>query len=110
MTSKNNSGFYFLNCLHSFRTINKLELYKKVCENKDFCNAIMPSEDTKIVKAPFIIYADLECIIEKIPSSFPMSTISSFKSIQNKHDIYRGKDCVKNFCEFLREHTVKIIN
>ena len=44
-------------------------------KKKDFCNVIMPSEDTKILefnqyqksdKAPFIIYADRECIIEKI--------------------------------------------
>ena len=73
----------------------------------------MPSKDAKILefkqcqtcdKAPFIIYADLECLIEKpdrykinpenlstkkvsqnIPSSFSMSTILSFKSIVNKH-------------------------
>ena len=98
----------------------------------------MPSEDTKILefnqcqkseKAPFIIYADLECIIEKvdgcknnpenssaaklsehIPSGFSMSIISSFRSIENKHDVYRGKHCMKNFCESLREHTMKIIN
>ena len=38
------------------------------------------------------------------------STISSFRSIENKHDIYRGKDCLKKFCEFLREHAIKIIN
>ena len=25
-----------------------------------------------------------------------MSRISSFKSIENKHDVYRGKDCMKN--------------
>ena len=98
----------------------------------------MPSEDTKILefneyqkfdKAPFIIYEDLECIIEKIdgcknnpensstikvsehiPSGFSMSTISSFRSIENKHGAYRDKDCMKNFCEFLREHAMKIIN
>ena len=51
----------------SFRkqTENKLESYKKVCQNKDFCNVVMPSEDTKILesnqsqksdKAPFVIY------------------------------------------------------
>ena len=73
------------------------------------CNIIMPSEDTKILefnqyqksdKAPFIVYADLECKIEKmdgcknnpensyttkvsvhISSGFSMSTISSFRSI-----------------------------
>ena len=39
-----------------------------------------------------------------------MSTISSFRSIENKHDVYRGKDCMKKFCDFLREHVVKIIN
>ena len=98
----------------------------------------MPSEDYKILqfnqnkksdKIPFTIYADLECIIEKIDgcknnpenpsttnvsehilSGFSMSTISSFRSIENKHDVYRSKDCMKKFCKFLREHTIKIIN
>ena len=87
----------------------------------------MPSEDTKVLefnqylksyKAPHLIYADLECSIEEIdgcennnensstakvvkhiPSDFAMFTISSFKSIENKHNVYRGKDCMKNFCE-----------
>ena len=95
----------------------------------------MPSEDTKILefnqnqksdKALFIFYADLECIIKKIdgcknnpenssttkdiPSGFSMSAISSFRSIVNNHDMYRGKDCMKRFCEFLKEHAMKIIN
>ena len=39
-----------------------------------------------------------------------MSTISSFKSIENKHDVCRGKDCMKKFCESLREHAMRIIN
>ena len=40
-----------------------------------------------------------------------MSTISSFRrSIENKHDMYRGKDCMKMCCEFSREHEIKIIN
>ena len=98
----------------------------------------MPSEDTEILesnqyqksdKALFIIYADLECIIQKIngcnnnpenssiakvskhiPSSFSMSTISSFRSIENKNDVYRGKDCMKKFCESLREDAKRVIN
>ena len=98
----------------------------------------MPSEDTKILefnqykkshKAPFIIYVDLECITEKIDgcknndknsstkkinehtsSGFSMSTISPYRSIENKNDVYRGKECIKKFCEFLRDHTLKIIN
>ena len=130
ITSKNNGDFYCLNCLHSFQTKNKLESHRRVCENKDFCNVIMPSEDTEILKfnqyqksdkAPFIIYADLECIIKKIdgcknnpensssakvskhiPSGFSISTISSFRSIENKHDIYRGKYCMKKSVKELK--------
>ena len=120
ITSKHHGDFYCLNCLHFFATKNKLQSHKRVCENEDFCNIIMFSEDTKVLefnqyqkfdKAPFIIYVDLECIIEKIdgcknnpgnsstkklnehiPSSFSMSTISSFRSTENKHDVYIGKD------------------
>ena len=97
----------------------------------------MPSEDTKTLefnqyqksdKAPSIIYADLECLIgeidrcknnhenslttkvgQHISPGFSMSTILSIKSIENKHDVYRGKDCMKKFCESLRDHAMKII-
>ena len=37
-----------------------------------------------------------------------MATISSFRSIENKHDVYRGKDCMIKFCESLREHVMKM--
>ena len=97
ITSKHHSDFYCLNCLHSFATESKPESHKKVCENKNFCNVVMRSENTKILefnqyqksdKAPLIIYADLECLIEKIDESknnpgFSMSTILSFKNIEN---------------------------
>ena len=39
-----------------------------------------------------------------------MSTISSFKASENKHDLYRGKDYMKKFCESLRELTMQLIN
>ena len=138
ITSKHYVDFYCLNCLHSFRTKNKFDSHKKVCENKDFCNVIIPFEDTKILefnqyqkpdKALFIIYADRECIIEKIDvcknnienssttkvtehisSGFSMSAISLYRSIENKHDIHRGRDCMEKFCELLREHAMNIIN
>ena len=45
-----------------------------------------------------------------IPSGFTMSTILSFKSTENKHDLYRDKYSIKKFCEYLREHAAKIIN
>ena len=97
------------------------------------------SKDTKILKfsqykksykVPFIMYADLECLIEKIDgrkdnrkslsttklgkhiqSGFSMSTISSFKTIENNRDVFRSKDCMKEFCEYLLwELAMQIIN
>ena len=92
----------------------------------------MPSEGTKIFefyqyqksdKAPFVIYEEKidRCknnpensfttkVDKHIQSGFSISTISLFRSIENKHDVYRGKDCVKEFREPLREHEMKISN
>ena len=39
-----------------------------------------------------------------------MITISSFKSIGNKHDVCTRKDCINTFCESLRKHAMKIMN
>ena len=97
----------------------------------------MPPEDVKMLefnqycksdKTQLIIYADLESLVEKIegcknnaeksstakvgehiPSGFSLSTISSLKDIENKHDIYRDKDCMKTFCEATTEPIMKII-
>ena len=97
----------------------------------------MPSEDTKILdfnqyqtsdKAPFIIYADPECLTEKIdgcktnpensfttkvgehiPSGFSMSTISSFKKWKISM-MYIEVKILWNFHQSLREHSMKIIN
>ena len=49
-------------------------------------------------------------VSEHISPDFSMSTMSSFRGIENELDMCRGKDCMKNFCEFLRENAVKIIN
>ena len=39
-----------------------------------------------------------------------MSIIRAFGHIENKHTLYRGKDCMKKFCESLREHSKNIID
>ena len=39
-----------------------------------------------------------------------MSTKSSFRSIENKHDVFKNKDSTKKFSKYLREHAMKIIN
>ena len=39
-----------------------------------------------------------------------MVTNYSFDSTKNKLDCYRGKDCIKRFCNDLKEHATKIVN
>ena len=50
ITSKHHGDFYCLNCFHFFATKNKSESHKIVCQNKDFCNVVMTSEDTKLLE------------------------------------------------------------
>ena len=138
ITSTHHGDFYCLNCFRSYRTINKFELHKKICENHDYCRVEMPTKDNNIIKynqgeksikMPFTIYADLECLLEKIgtcinnpyesstteinkhtPSGYSIFTHCSFDQTKNKLDYYRGKDCMKKFSKDLREHASKIIN
>ena len=74
ITSNHDGGYYCLNCFHSYRTENKLNFHKKVCENHGYCNIerlnsnnilIKYDRGDKSLKLPFIIYADLECILKK---------------------------------------------
>ena len=75
ITSNHKEDFYCLNCFHSYSTKEKLKKHEKVCNDHDYCYVEMADEDNKILKynheetsmrVPFIIYADLECLLEKM--------------------------------------------
>ena len=138
ITANNNGNFYCLGCLHSFWTDNALKIREILCDNNDYCYVGMPTKDYKTLKynhdekslkVPFTIYADLECLLlkEKFgqnnlkesyterkanhePSRYSLSLISSFNSKENKHSVYRGRDCIEKFCKDLKELATKIIN
>ena len=135
VTGNNNGDFYCLNCFHAYTTENNLEKHKKICENHDYCHVEMPNEDNKIIKynqgeksvrSPFIIYADLECLLEKIgtcynnpeesltteinkhtPSGYSLFTHCSFNKSKNKLDYYRGDHCIEKFC---KDFATKVFN
>ena len=138
IAGNNHGDFYCLNCFQPYTTENKLKNHKNVCENHDYCYGEMPeeynnrlkyNEGVKSMRAPFIIYADLECLLEKTntcqnnpekpsttkinkhtPSGYSLFTHCSFDRTKNKLAYYRGKHCMKNLCLDLREHATKIIN
>ena len=92
-------------------------------------NIIKYNHGEKSMKLPFVIYADLECLLEKMstcqnnpnksstteinkhtPSGYPLFTNCSFDESKNKLNYYRREDCMKKFCKDLRTHATKIIN
>ena len=92
-------------------------------------NTIKYNQGEKSIKLPFPVYADLECLLEKMsmcqnnpnesstteinkhtPSSYSLFTHCSFDKSRNKRNHDRGKDCMKRFHKDLREHATKIIN
>ena len=123
ITSNHKEDFYCLN---------------KICENHDYCNLELPTKDNNIIKynqgeksikLPFVVYADLECLLEKMstcqnnpnesstteinkhtPSGYSLFTHCSFDNTKTKLDYYRGKECMKKFFKDSREHATKIIN
>ena len=116
MTGNNNGDFYCLNCFRAYTTENKLETYKKICENHDYYCIEMPNEDNKILKYNHGESYDspekspTTKINKHTPSGYPLFTHCSFDKTKNKLDYYRGEDCMKKFCLDLREHATKIIN
>ena len=122
ITSKHAEDFYCLNCFHAYTTRNTLEKHKNVLENHDYCCVEMLNQDNEILKynhgeksmkAPFIIYADLESLLEKMstcydsleklstkinnhtPSGYSLFMHCSFDETKNNLNHDRGKNCMK---------------
>ena len=121
-TKSNHHGdFYCLMSFHSYRTPNKLRKPEKVCNNHDYCRIDMSKEHEKIkyspreksLKVPFIVYADLECLLKKCnlvkitpkvltqikkvkhkPSGYAWYSICPFDDTKNRRYFYRRKDCI----------------
>ena len=138
VTSNNHGDFYYLNYLHSFRTDNALKRHERLCENNDYCHVEMPTKidktlwynhGEKSLKVPFVIYADLEWLLIKEescqnnpnesyterkathePCGYALSLLCSFHSKENKHNFYRGRDCIKRFSSDLKGLGTKIVN
>ena len=137
--SSNHDGcLYCLNCFNSYTTENKLKEHEEICNNHDSYHIEMPKQAEKILKyihgekslkAPFAIYLDLEFLLKKEqscqnnpeksytekktmhePSGWAMFTSCSFDEKENKHNYYRGKDCIEKLCKKLKKRAMKIIN
>ena len=132
ITSNHNGDFYCLNCFRSYRTANKLKNQEDICKDHDFCNLKLPTPEKRYLsstpgknslKVPFMIYADLECLLIKnksdvnlrieeihIPSGYSIVTCYSFDISKNTVNYYRGEDCMEQFSKTLGNIFIKLIN
>ena len=98
----------------------------------------MPNEDNKILttttgknslKVSFSICADIECLLQKIRTcqnnneksyaekkavhkalGYSLITCCKFDKSENERKYYRGRDCMKMFCNDLKEQKMRTIN
>ena len=134
-SSNHNGDVYCMNCIKSFRTKSKLKTHKKMRENHDHCYVQMPKNENKILeykenqkpkKAPFVIYSDLECLLEETnddnenkqttavnnhtPSGYSIYAQCSFDDNKNKLDHYRSEDCIEKLTVHLKNHATNILD
>ena len=90
-------------------------------------NMLKYNSGEKYMRVPFIMYVDMECLLENVstcyndpdkstvkikeqtPSGYSLLTYCSFDNTKNRLIYYRGQDCMKMLCRELKEHAKRII-
>ena len=133
----NESKRFCERCLHGYTTIDLLERHKPKCKGllKSPTRTEMPKEGEnkmafknyyKQMKAPYVLYADFECVLKKIATCEPNNK-QSFTIKTEKHEpcgfsymigrsdgqtfgphTYRGEDAVYKFLISLLKHEEKM--
>ena len=133
--SKHKAKKHFcMTCLQGFSQEKTRDGHYVYCSNNEMVRVEIPndpilkfSDGQGQLKAPFVIYADFESVLE------PMATSSNDPSIPhinliNKHTLsgfctystfaygyiknplYRGKDCLEEFCKYIRSQACQLYN
>ena len=136
----NNKTFYCMMCLTRFTRAHLLEDHKKYCNgvNDRPTKIDMPEEGENILafqnyhkqmKAPYVIYADFEALVKKMPGCGrdPDKKYKSYTEKTERHEacgysyivvrsdgevtglkVYRGEEAVKSFLENVMQEEEKI--
>ena len=118
-------------CLCHFGSLSALSTHLLLCQ-KDQQRYSMPEQGTvlkftsleKQYKVPFVLYCDFETmsvqcentlssgkttkLFEHVPISFGVARVCSNKHFSKPPYIYRGKDCIGRFLDYIREEYSRI--
>ena len=121
---------FWMNCLQGFMQESSRDQHQVYCEDNESVRVEMPKQGSTIefkygqnqFKVPFIKYADFESILgmmgpvelgspnqpytnevnQHTPSGWCVYSKFAYGDIDNPLRIYRGKDCIETFCNYIR--------
>ena len=130
--SKHHGKQHFCNNrLQSFTLESNRDKHEVYCKDNEAVRVKMPSKGSKIefcdlknqFKAPFIMYADFESILELIqgpnpsytsevtthsPSGWCVYSKFAYGKVKDPLKLYRGKDCLEKFCDYIRKEAHRL--
>ena len=117
-----------MNCLQGFQQEISRDKHRNYCSDNESVKVEMPHKKPIVefcdgqyqFKVPFAMYADFESLLEPIqepsknpsgpwttainnhiPSSWCVYSEFAYGKVENSLTLYRGKDCVKKFCDHI---------
>ncbi|XP_018402799.1 PREDICTED: uncharacterized protein LOC108779790 [Cyphomyrmex costatus] len=135
VTKNKNKIFFCDRCLHYYSSNEKLESHAVDCQKLNKCAIRLPCEDKKWLefcnhsmkeRAPYIVYADLECVLRKMEDTAASSSYAyqrhevfsiayyvhcSYDDTLSTYRSRRDNDCISWFARQLEDlaHRVKNI-
>ena len=127
-TNHKGKEYFCMNCLQGFKREISRDEHRDYCLNNDSVKVEMPHNQPRVefcngqyqYKVPFVMYTDFESLLEPIqgpskdpggpwttvinnhvPSSWCVYSKFTYGKVENPITQYRGKDCVKKFCDHI---------
>ena len=129
---------FCMNCLQGFTQESSRDQHQVYCEDNESVRVEMPKQGSTIefkdgqnqFKVPFIMYADFESILEPMdpqglgspnpnqpytnevnehtPSDWCVHSKFAYGDVDNPLRLYRGKDCIETFCNYIKEEVHRL--
>ena len=126
------------NCLQSFTQEYSKDQHQVYCEDNESVRVEMPKQDSTTefkdgqnqFKVSFKMYADFESILEPMgpqglglpnpnqpytnevyqhtPSGWCVYSKFAYRDVDNLLRLYRGKDCIETFCNYIKEEAHRL--
>ena len=136
-TKRKCKHYFCTNCLQGFLLEASRDEHQVYCEDNETIRVEMPRKGSKIkfcdgqnqFKVPFIKYADFELILEPIQGHNPdpnqpysqnvnqhvstgwcIYSKFTYGEVKDPLKLYRGKDCVEKFCDYIRQEAHRLFH